>query len=150
MIVALDFDGTLLTHVWPEVGKDIGAFEWVVPLQVKYTELKYILWTVRGGKPLDDAVEYCNDRGLFFWGINRNPDQSTWSFSNKVYANCYVDDAAIGAPIIHGDEGTRPYINWNEMGPLLTCKVDEHFSGDGDYLDLAQMQAAILEAESGE
>lgn len=127
MIVALDFDGTLLTHTWPELGKDIGAFEWVIPLQENNHELRYILWTMRTYKPLKLAVEFCNDMGLHFWSVNSSPNQHTWSSSNKVFAHCYVDDAALGTPLIGGSKGARPYVNWNEMGPLLTKRVDEYF-----------------------
>jgi len=127
MIVALDFDGTLTTHMWPDLGEDIGAFEWVIPLQEKYPGLRYILWTVRTYKPLENAVKFCSDKGLHFWGVNKNPDQHSWSSSSKAHAHCYVDDAALGTPLIHRSERIRSYVNWAEMGPLLTRRVDEHF-----------------------
>ena len=128
LIVALDFDGTLLTHNWPNLGKDIGAFEWLLQFQKEYSELKYMLWTVRSDGPLVEAAEYCADVGLKLWSVNVNLDQHTWPVpgSCKAHAHIYVDDAAMGAPLIflHGDP--RPHVDWERMGPMLAASIEAY------------------------
>ena len=126
MIVALDFDGTLLTHKFPALGEDIGAFEWLLQFQNDYSELKYMLWTVRSGEPLLGAMRYCAHRGLEFWSVNVNLDQHTWPYpgSCKAHAHVYVDDAALGAPLITpADQNARPYVDWERMGPMLAARI---------------------------
>ncbi len=130
MIIALDFDGTLATHLWPNIGEDIGAFKWLLPLQEEHKDIRYILWTVRTYHPLADAVEYCTEHGLSFWAVNENPNQRIWSSSPKAHAHAYVDDTAVGAPLIHRSAASkaRPYVDWTLMGPLLRIKVNEYFA----------------------
>lgn len=127
MIVALDFDGTLATHRWPKIGEDIGAFKWLIPLQEQNEGLRYILWTVRTYKPLSEAIKYCDQMGIKFWGINRNPEQHKWSSSNKAHAHLYIDDTALGAPLIYRSRDIRPYIDWDIAGPKLRTAVAEYF-----------------------
>jgi len=125
MIIAIDFDGTIVTHAWPAIGRDIGAFEWLRSFQGMYDDLRFILWTVRADEPLMSAMDYCSLHGLHFWAINANPQQRSWSPSNKAYAHLYVDDAALGAPLIYPeDENERPYLDWNIVGPALQNHID--------------------------
>lgn len=128
MIVALDFDGTLVTHAWPEIGNDIGAFPWLTEFAQTYPSLRYILWTVRADEPLVEAMEYCRGRGVSFWAINANPEQRHWSPSNKAHAHVYVDDAAIGSPLIYPPDNKRPYVDWAVMGPLLRGRIADYFN----------------------
>ena len=117
MIFAIDFDGTCVTHEFPNVGRDIGAAPVLKALLANGHQL--ILWTVRGkdlviesGSYLDDAVQWFKDNDIELYGINENPEQKTWSKSPKVFANLYIDDMALGAPLKNGINGERPYIDW--------------------------------------
>jgi hydroxymethylpyrimidine pyrophosphatase-like HAD family hydrolase len=116
MIIAVDFDGTIVTHEYPEIGGDIpGALltlrEWIMKGH------QIILWTMRSGEELEAAVQYLEENDIELWGINENPDQieSGWSTSNKQYAHKYVDDAAIGCPLIYPLSGARPYVDWQKI-----------------------------------
>ncbi len=119
MIVAIDFDGTIVEHVFPEIGAPVpGALDWMKKFQKAGAQL--ILWTMRSdyqeaGNVLSEAVAYCAKNGIVFYGVNENPDQ-TWSDSPKAYAHTYIDDAAAGVPLIYPDEG-RPYVDWDVVGP---------------------------------
>ncbi len=131
LIVALDFDGTLLTHEFPDLGEDIGAFEWLLRFQNNFPELKYLLWTVRSGEPLLGAMRYCAYRGLEFWAVNVNLDQHTWPYpgSCKAYAHAYVDDAAVGTPLTYMKPSFRPHVDWERMGPMLEQRIlDYHIA----------------------
>src|SRR5262245_19855617 len=102
MYVAIDFDGTLVDHQFPDIGEELPrAFYWLKEWQ--RLGAKLLLWTMRSdsshGPTLTDAVEYCRKRGVEFFGVNQNPTQ-TWSSSPKAYAHVYVDDAAAGCPLL--------------------------------------------------
>jgi hypothetical protein len=125
-IIAVDFDGTCVTHEYPEVGRDIGA----VPLLRSLSEMgcKLILWTMRSDKPLEDAVEWFKSHGIPLFGVNTNPQQHVWTNSPKAYAKLYIDDAALGIPLKAGEKGERPYVDWqavtNMLMPVICAEAD--------------------------
>jgi hydroxymethylpyrimidine pyrophosphatase-like HAD family hydrolase len=93
MIIAVDFDGTIVEHQYPALGKEI-------PFAIKTLKLfqkkghKLILWTYRSGKELEEAVKFCEDRGLVFHAVNNNYDGEEFdnTYSRKIYADIYIDD----------------------------------------------------------
>ena len=116
MFVAVDFDGTCVTHEYPDVGIDIGAVPWLQ--QATDMGAQLILYTMRDVEALDDAVEWAKENNVTFWAINENPTQHTWTASPKVYAHRYIDDAALGTPLVF-PKMERPYVDWKFMGPVL-------------------------------
>ncbi len=93
MIIAVDFDGTIVTHKYPAMGKEIPfAIKTLKLLQKKGHKL--ILWTYRSGKDLDKALEFCKKRGLTFYAVNNNFDGEEFdnTYSRKIYADIYIDD----------------------------------------------------------
>ncbi len=117
IIIAVDFDGTCVTHEYPKVGKDIGAAP-VLKCLVRHG-WKIILNTMRSGKELQDAVKWFEDRDIPLYGINENPAQKSWTTSPKVYAHYYVDDAAVGCPL-YDVNGHRPFVSWEDIVHMLT------------------------------
>ena len=118
MIIALDFDGTVTTHNYPHIGTDIGA----IPVLKKIIAAKHklILYTMRHGPELENAVEYLKERGIEVWGINKNSQQWRWTKSPKIYAHHYIDDAAVGCPLINdASVSDRPYVDWVKMEQAL-------------------------------
>ena len=96
MIVAVDFDGTLVEHVYPGIGAPkIPVIERCKAL--KRFGHKLILWTCRDGEALEQAVAAMKLHGLEFDAINENIPDENWPFptSKKVYADYYVDDKAV-------------------------------------------------------
>lgn len=129
LIIAVDFDGTLVEHKFPKIGRSVpGAFEALKILQAEGARL--ILWTMRSdnreadGPVLTEAVEFCRQNGVEFWGINHNPEQSSWTSSPKAYAQVYVDDAALGCPLYRPHDGSRPYVDWSFVLPQLQDLLD--------------------------
>ena len=100
MIIAVDFDGTIVEHCYPRIGKEIPfAIATLRLLQAERHLL--ILWSVREGKLLEEAVEFCRDRGLEFYAVNSNvpkeeEDNSISSHCRKVNADIYIDDRNVG------------------------------------------------------
>ena len=71
MIIAIDFDGTIVEHNYPDIGKEmLFAFETMKELQKQRHQL--ILWTYRSGKELEEAVEFCRGRGVEFYAVNKS------------------------------------------------------------------------------
>lgn len=97
MIIAVDFDGTLVEHRYPAIGKEIlFAFETLRELQKQNHQL--ILWTIRTGKELDDALEYCHQRGIVFYAVNKSYPEEKFdaTSSRKINADIFIDDRNIG------------------------------------------------------
>ncbi len=98
MVIAVDFDGTIVTHAYPEIGKPIPfAIETLKKLQAEdHHEL--ILWTVREGKLLQEAVDYCKERGLEFYAVNANYPEEKYEHHTprKLDAELWIDDKSLG------------------------------------------------------
>ncbi len=95
--IAIDFDGTIVEHEYPKIGKDkLFAFETLRELQ-KHGAL-LILWTIRVGKELDEALEYCRNKGIEFYAVNKNYPEEEFenSVSRKINADVYIDDKNVG------------------------------------------------------
>ena len=122
-IIAVDFDGTCVTHEYPKVGRDVGAVG--VLLDLSRRGCKLILWTMRsngrpdGSDPLQDAVDWFAKNNIPLHGVNHNPDQDSWTSSPKAYAKLYIDDAALGVPLCQGLKGERPFVDWQAVREML-------------------------------
>lgn len=121
MRIAVDFDGTIVEHCFPEIGPAVpGAIDWLKRFVDAGAEL--ILWTVRGNAYLETAADYCKTNGIQLLALNRNPGQQSWSPSPKAYAAIYIDDAAFGCPVIPSTTG-RPMVNWAIVGPQVLARL---------------------------
>ena len=115
--ICVDFDGTIVKHEYPKIGGDIPeAIKTLKDLVDKGHKL--ILFTMRSGKELDEAVNYLVDKGVDLHGINMNPGQRKWTSSPKAFANMYIDDMALGCPLVR-EKDARPYVDWKEVRKKL-------------------------------
>jgi hydroxymethylpyrimidine pyrophosphatase-like HAD family hydrolase len=97
MIIAIDFDGTIVEHMYPAIGRIRPfAFETLKALQSKKHQL--ILWSHRSAGELDAAVTFCREHGLEFYAVNKNCPEEEWSEndSRKILADIYIDDRSLG------------------------------------------------------
>ncbi len=93
MIIAVDFDGTIVEHRYPDMGKEIpNAFKVLKKLKADGHIL--ILWTYRSGDELTQAVKFCKRNGFEFYAVNNNSGDEDFDFtySRKIYADLYIDD----------------------------------------------------------
>ena len=107
--IAVDFDGTIVEHMYPEIGKEkLFAFKTLKELEKKGALL--ILWTFRAGKELDEAVEYCRKNGIEFYAVNKNyPEEvQNESVSRKIDADIFIDDRNLGG-----------FPGWSEVWQIL-------------------------------
>ena len=117
MIIAVDFDGTIVEHKYPKIGKvKLFAFETLIQLQKQGHQL--ILWTYRIGEQLDEAVEYCSRNGVEFYAVNKNfPDEvyEENAVSRKILADIYVDDRNVGG-----------FLGWSKIWQLINENSEEN------------------------
>jgi len=100
MTIAIDFDGTIVEHKYPEIGEERPFATETLRMLIKDRH-KLILWTVREGKLLDEAVEWCRERGVEFYAINRDyPEEkreNNQHYSRKLNSiDIWIDDRNIG------------------------------------------------------
>ncbi|MFV0468792.1 MAG: hypothetical protein ACK5MK_07700 [Dysgonomonas sp.] len=135
MDICIDFDGTCVTHKFPEIGEDIGAIPVLKELVEKGHRL--ILFTMRSDRKkkkntgneviiieenyLSDALKWFHDNGIPLYGVQKNPSQTFWTNSPKAYGHLYIDDANLGCPLIVPSEG-RAYADWIKIKELLVSK----------------------------
>lgn len=114
MIICVDFDGTIVDHRYPDIGPAVpGAIETMKALIA--TGVKLILFTMRSGEELRQAVEYIEKHGIELYGVNTNPGQSSWTQSPKAYGNLYIDDAAFGCPLVKLPGFHRNCVDWSKV-----------------------------------
>jgi hydroxymethylpyrimidine pyrophosphatase-like HAD family hydrolase len=109
MIIAVDFDGTIVEHEYPKIGKPkLFAFETLKALQDKGHQL--ILWTYRSGNELQEAVDFCKENGIEFYAVNKNYPEEKYddSMSRKIMADIYIDDRNVGG-----------FLGWSKIWELL-------------------------------
>jgi hypothetical protein len=95
--IAIDFDGTIVDHEYPGIGKEkLFAFQTLKELEKLGARL--ILWTFRTGKELDEAIEYCRMNGIEFYAVNKNYPEEIIddTTSRKINVDIYIDDKNIG------------------------------------------------------
>jgi len=99
MTIAVDFDGTIVEHRYPEIGEEIPFAIDTLKMLIK-DHHRLILWSVREGKLLEDAVNWCRERGVEFYAVNRDYPEETLDnnqhFSRKLKVDLWIDDRNIG------------------------------------------------------
>lgn len=97
LIIAVDFDGTIVEDRYPQIGPaKIFAFETLKELQNKGYRL--ILWTYRSGEKLEEAVDFCKKNGLDFYAVNNSYPEEKYKgkTSRKINADVFIDDRSLG------------------------------------------------------
>jgi hypothetical protein len=107
--IAVDFDGTIVEHEYPGIGKE-KLFAFLTLKELNKKGVRLILWTFRAGKELEEAVEFCRKNGVEFYAVNKNyPEEvMTESVSRKIDADFYIDDKNIGG-----------FPGWSEVWQML-------------------------------
>jgi len=113
MKIAVDFDGTIVEHEYPEIGKPkLFAFETLKALQDQGALL--VLWTYRSGKELDEAVDYCRKQGIEFYAVNKSYPEEVYdhTISRKIDADVFIDDRNVGG-----------FLGWSAIWQMLNPEL---------------------------
>lgn len=121
MLIAVDFDGTIVEHKYPAIGKERPfAIDTLKHLAAEGNRL--VLWTAREGKLLEEAVEFCHERGLDFYAVNSDKPATSLKFDStsgrKLAADIYIDDHNLGG-----------LPDWGEIYEMITQKRYEAKKG---------------------
>lgn len=112
-IIAVDFDGTVVPHDFPNIGDPLdGAIQTLKDLKAAGYTL--IMWTCRESHYLVDAIHFCRAQGIEFRSINHNTNEDEWAGSRKIYADVYIDDKSVGG-----------FIGWDKIRKVLLPEIDE-------------------------
>ncbi|WP_268224453.1 BT0820 family HAD-type phosphatase [Sinomicrobium oceani] len=117
-VIAVDFDGTIVTHRYPEIGKPVpGALAIIMALQRKGHRL--ILWTYREGRYLEEAVAYCRTHGIEFYAVNENypGEAQQGNYPRKLNADIFIDDRNAGG-----------LMGWKEIWQWLYPEEDRSYA----------------------
>jgi hypothetical protein len=107
--IAVDFDGTIVEHEYPGIGKE-KLFAFQTLKEIEKLGARLILWTFRSGEQLDEAVEFCRKNGIEFYAVNRNYPEEVFddTVSRKIDADIYIDDKNLGG-----------FPGWSEVWQIL-------------------------------
>ena len=148
MLIGVDFDKTLTLGdaKFPGIGSDAGGCVWLNMIS-GHPRVELVLWTMREGTPLAEALDWCATRGVFFTEVNGH-DQNWATYEGiaprKTFFDLLIDDAALGAPLVNPGPGVElqyaappsgtpeyvilqdaRYIDWAVAGPALVERVVE-------------------------
>ena len=111
MIIAVDFDGTIVEHKYPEIGNELPFATSTLRMLAEKNH-RLILWTVRHGELLKEAVDWCRERGVEFYAVNKNfPEEIVDNEHGfcKVNADLFIDDRNLGG-----------LPNWGQIYEMVT------------------------------
>lgn len=134
MIIAVDFDGTIVEHRYPKIGKEIPFAIQTLRTLIKEGH-QLILWSVREGALLQEALDWCHERGVDFYSANMDEpvtdtQERNRNYSRKIKADLFIDDCNLGGlpdwgriyDMIHNGKTWQDYISpapspWEEDEP---------------------------------
>lgn len=98
MIIAIDFDGTIVEDNYPEIGKLKQNADLIIQ-ELKKDGHFIIIWTCRANKSLQEAVDFLRKNQIPFDSVNSHEPQNILSYgvgAVKVYADVYIDNNQVG------------------------------------------------------
>ena len=125
LLIAVDFDGTIVEDAYPKVGKAKPfAIETIKMLQNDGHRI--ILWTYRHGRALKEAHQFMIDSGIEPYAVNRSyPEEASHpqDVSRKINADLFIDDRNFGGFPGWGEI----YQNLNKNGQAPTPRKRSFF-----------------------
>ena len=99
MTIAVDFDGTIVEHHYPRIGRERPFAIATLKMLIEQKH-QIILWSVREGELLEEAVNWCRERGVEFYAVNRDYPEETAAnnphYSRKLKVDLFIDDRNLG------------------------------------------------------
>lgn len=118
MIIAVDFDGTVVDHRFPRMGLDLPHAVRVLNRIISEGH-DLILFTMRSGVKLKEAEQWYGRHGIPLYSVNTHPNQASWTSSPKAHADIYIDDRGLGVPLMKEYWMESPGVDWLLVEKLL-------------------------------
>lgn len=131
MTIAVDFDGTIVEHRYPKIGEEVPFATETLRMLIKDGH-KLILWSVREGELLEEAVQWCRERGVEFYAVNKDyPEEKVEynnHFSRKIKADLFIDDRNIGGLPDWGMiyQMVKQHLTFNDLMREARRSMDAH------------------------
>lgn len=139
IIIAVDFDGTVVEQRYPMIGRSlpeaVRTLRWL-----RECGADLILWTMRSGPQLLRAIDWFHANHIGLFGVNKNPTQDSWTKSPKPYAHLYIDDAALGCPVMLDSEGKRVCVDWSRAREAIRERFQQEDRRD-ELVPLEQVES---------
>ena len=131
MVIAVDFDGTIVENHYPKIGPERPFATETLRMLIQ-DHHRVVLWTCREGELLEEALQWCRERGVEFYAANRDyPEETTDNnphFTRKLKADLFIDDRSLGG-----------LPDWGTIYRMVSRRktwqhlIDEAVSGETDY-----------------
>ena len=131
MVIAVDFDGTIVENHYPKIGPERPFATETLRMLIQ-DHHRVVLWTCREGQLLEEALQWCRERGVEFYAANRDyPEETTDNnphFTRKLKADLFIDDRSLGG-----------LPDWGTIYRMVSRRktwqhlLDEAVSGETDY-----------------
>ncbi|MBR6516947.1 MAG: hypothetical protein IKT40_08955 [Bacilli bacterium] len=115
--ICVDFDSTMVNSAYPNIISENDGCSTILKRWIKEYNVGVILDTLRGGEDLKMAVEWCESKGIPLYGVGKNPNQSKFVFSNKIYGIFSIDDRNIGCPL--KESLGKMVVDWEKIVEIL-------------------------------
>lgn len=123
--ISVDFDSTVVISQYPNIGMDNGNVVSILKRWIEEYNVGIILYTMRDGKSLEEAVNWFKEREIPLYGIGENPTQHNWTTSRKCYSIFCIDDHNIGVPLINDKENGKLYVDWDKVNDIVEPMLKE-------------------------
>lgn len=134
LTVAIDFDGTVVSNSFPEKGEDLPHCVDTLKRWHKEHGVEFILYTMRDGDKLQDAINWFKEHDIPLFGVQTHPTQGNWTTSPKCHARFCIDDRNLGTPLTV-DKNGNPCVDWKKMSELFDDTFKHINLITNDYTD---------------
>jgi hypothetical protein len=121
MVIAIDFDGTVVDHRYPAVGLDLPNAVRVMK-RIVANGHHVMLYTMRSGAKLEEAKTWYRYHGIPLYSVNTDPHQLEWTSSPKAHADMYIDDRGLGIPLLRESWMAHPGVDWEAVEKMLELR----------------------------
>lgn len=128
--IALDFDGTCVSNRYPNVGDDAPKCVETLKKWIEKYDVGIILYTMRCDKQLDDAIAWFKKHDIDLYGVQKDPNQESWTSSPKCNALLCIDDRNVGCPLKTDADGFGLVVDWEKVSNLVEPVLEFYHRGE--------------------
>ena len=150
LVIAIDFDGTIVTNKYPDIGYLKRNAKKVIN-ELFDAGHEIIINSCRQGKEEQDMIDFLKQMGIKYSAVNENLCYRIEEYNNdcrKIGADVYIDDKAYPCNIMNWNEIYRFITRKANRKPLIICIVGESGSGKTTIAEYIEHEHGIKMMES--